>query len=64
MTQQLLNEAFLVKITIIFFKFLRVIVNTYMLIFWGLDAHSGRNYEQTHTHTCRTTTVTIIIKII
>ena len=35
----------------------------YVPIFRGLDACGGRNYEQRHTHTRGTTTVTIIIKI-
>ena len=52
MMLQLLNEAFLVKITIIFFKFLRVIVNTYVPMFRGLDARTGRKLRtDPHTHT-------------
>ena len=36
----------------------RVAVNTYVPIFWGLDARGGRKLTNTHTH--GTTTVTII----
>ena len=50
----LLNEAFLAKITII--KVFRVVVNTYVPIFRGLDAHGGRKLR-TDTHTHGTTTV-------
>ena len=41
MTPWLLNEAFLVKITIIK-VFFRVALNTYVPIFRGLDARGGR----------------------
>ena len=44
----------------------RTAVNTYVSlpIFWGLDARGGKNYEEVHTHTRGTTTVTTIIIII
>ena len=57
MTPQLLNEAFLAKITII--KFFRVAVNMYVPIFRGLDARGGRNL-QTDTQQ-GTTTVTLAV---
>ena len=49
MTLQLMNEAFLAKITII--KFFHIAVNTYVPIFQGLDVVVAENDEQAHTHT-------------
>ena len=62
MTPLFLNEAFSAnKITIIIYykRVFRVTVNTYVSlpIFRGPDARGGKNYEQAHTHTRRTTTV-------
>ena len=53
MTQKLLNEAFSTKITIIIYKrVFHVALNTYVPIFWGLDAYGGRKlWTDTHTHT-------------
>ena len=65
MTPLLLNEAFSAnKIPIIIYKrVFRAAVNTYVSlpIFRGLDARGGKSYEQAHTHTRGTTTVTAII---
>ena len=48
-----LNEAFSAKFTIIIYKrVFRVSVNTYVPIFWGLDARGGRKLRiDTHTNT-------------
>ena len=43
-------------------SFSRVAVNTYVPIFWGLDAHGGRKLR-THTHTYGTTTVTLAARL-
>ena len=40
-----------------------MVVNTHIPIFLGLDARGGRKLR-TDTHTCGTTTVMIIIKLI
>ena len=57
MTPLLLNEAFLVKITIIK-DFPRIAVNVYVPIFRSLDARGGRKLQtDTQTHTHGTTTV-------
>ena len=59
-----MNEAVSAKITILIYKIVFcVTVNTYVPIFRGLDARGGRKLR-TDTHTCSTTTVTIIIRII
>ena len=54
MMPQLLNEAFLAKITIIIiilYKFFRDAVNTYIPIFRGLDANGSRKLRTgTHIH--------------
>ena len=47
----------------IYKRVFRVAVNMTVTIFRGLDARGGRKL-QTNTHSCGTTTVTIIIKII
>ena len=46
------------------YRVFHAVVNTYAPIFRGVDARGGRNYIRTDTHTRRTATVTIIIKII
>ena len=49
---------------IIYKRGFRAAVNKYVSlpIFRGLDARGGKNYEQAHTHTRGTTTVTTIMK--
>ena len=47
-------------------RFFRVAVNTYVPIFWGLDARGGRKQRTdtyTHTHTHGTTTVTLAARM-
>ena len=47
-------------------RFFRVAVNTYVLIFWDLDARGGRKlrtHTHIHTHTHGTTTVTLAARM-
>ena len=62
MTPQLLNEAFLAKTMIIIFSC--IAVNLLVPIFWDLHVHGGRKLRtDRHTHTHRTTTVTLAVHV-